>query len=206
METSWRHTINQYISFSTIAWWVLIIAVVILAILAMIFAGLSISESQVYKPNRNLVRADAIFKGDVLVDNDIKSSRVITKTMNVQTLRFQQMLIINKPGWIELGPDQSRVRVDIEEDNNNNDLIPPVVDILLPPVITVPGTVLQIFKSEKGAKTTVNFHVAEKNCLSDFGGKAVSKLNPVYTLLPNQPDAVMLINDEINTWYVLSHS
>src|SRR5687768_16278483 len=57
---------------SLLGWWVLIGLIVVVAVIAIIFAALAFGESGVNQPNRNIVRNDIIAKGDLAVNGDTR--------------------------------------------------------------------------------------------------------------------------------------
>jgi hypothetical protein len=192
-------------SAAQMAWWVLIGLIVIVAVIAIVFAVLAFGESQVVKPYRNIVRHDIVAKGDLVVDGDAKIDAVDAESLRVHkrselnvlrvsSLRLHDVVVISDSGttMIQLTPQNSAYRVDSPAGS--------IIDLVLPLTSECQGQLFQICKSQIGAAATVNVLVNPGDYLCDNSGCLPGSKNPLLTLLPNQADQLWISNDFVNSW------
>lgn len=189
------------LSASQIAWWGLTIAIVIVAIIAIVFAVLAFGESQVSKPYRNIVRHDIIAKGDLVVDGDSKindldaEGLVVHKSSILKRTRItnfglnEVVSLTNNQGGVAIPLDiyHSVVRIDS----------PLPFRLQLPPVASVPGQVFQIMKSQLAASAVVEIDVADGDFIC---GSGVCTPNGSISLASGIADQIWISNDFINSW------
>jgi hypothetical protein len=188
---------------SRIGWWVLVGLIVVVALIAIVFAGLAFGESQVSQPNRNIVRQDIIAKGDLAVQgdtqlNEVKSNSITTQSVTTNSWRYTDVVVITTTEPFELKPDRSVYRIDTPGANT--------IDVLLPPVKEAPGCPFHVLKSIAGSQNNVRFHLAAGDVYADAAGQIPAKLNPCISLLPAQPDHIRFSNDFQNVWFGSAHT
>ena len=191
---------------SEVLWWALIGLICIVAVVAIIFAGLAFGESQVYKPYRNLVRHDLVLMGDAMINGDTKVEEMDAEVMRVHkggtisrlrvsSLRLNDVVIISETGpaaTIHLTPANSAYRIDSPPGTQ--------IDLFLPPAAEASGQLFQITKSQTGAEAIVKLHIATGDFLCTNIGCQPASLDPTISLLSNQADQLWITNDSLSSW------
>jgi hypothetical protein len=195
---AWRESIALF------GWWLFIAAIVIVAVIAIVFAVLAFGESSVNRPASNIVRHDIIAKGDFVVDGEARMDSVDAESLHVHkgtslnrlkvaSLKMQDVVAITQtgPATIQLTCQNSSYRVDSPTG---------VFNLVLPAIADAPGQLVQIMKSQTGMAATVNVLVSPGDFLCNDSGCIPASSDPILTLLPNQADQVWLSNDFTNSW------
>lgn len=189
-----------------IATWTILVIFSVAALLALIFSCLAYAECSGNQPRAKLIRRDLVLRGDLIVDGETQLDGNVVMddklTVNGSTklsklfLDSYQLLnpqIVVATGPVALYSDKSYVRVDTNTGS---------VNLQLPLVSQVPGMVYFVSKSQLGQFSTVNLNVSGADL---FCSTTCTLINPVYTLIANQPDQVMITNDSLNTWFASAH-
>jgi hypothetical protein len=189
-------------------WWALIFILIIISLIALIFAILAWYDSQSCQPHNDLTRQDikatcdlcvngnTTLGGAVHIDNGMAvcgASRF--RSVCLESLCYGQTQLITLAGNFQLSGKFSSYRVDTLGTNN--------ITLLLPLVSQVPGHVFNIFVSQQASDNTVILDIADGD---QFCSNTCTATNPVFTMpqTAGNADAVILFNDSVSSWFVFA--
>lgn len=201
-----HHTRQEY-STSGLAWWIFIVAIVLLVLLALIFSILAWINAKPNQSHTNINRRNGHFSGDVIIDSElqVEGSAVFDDSVCVKGPTYLNTLATKNLTWISaqsitstgytLSANYSAYRVDLPGSNT--------VNITIPAASSLPLVNIIIMVSQTGQNNTVNLllgSLADSFCSE---GNPCTSSNPVYSMPINagEPDMIELTNDGISTWF-----
>jgi hypothetical protein len=188
-----------------IVWYCVVCAFVSVAVVAIVFAILAWNDSQSRRPHRPLVRSDIQARGDFFADGDVRTKsdlRVdgdaqIRGKARIASIALDQVQTVTTAEPVLL----SRCRTAYRIDTTGTQTIP----ILLPAIADAPLQLFFVSVSRQGSENTVQ--ITADSAAGDVL-QAGTGISNTYTLpyAPGQPDAVLLMNDGLSTWFLFAHT
>lgn len=186
-------------------WWALIFVLIILSLVALVFATMAWADARDCQPHRDLTRQDVKARCDLCVDGDATFGGAVhldeglvvcgparVRQVCVESVTLGQVQRILAAGTFQLSAKYTSYRVDTPGAN--------AITLLLPAVSQAPGHVFYLAVSAAGAGNTVSLDIADGDSLC--AGNCTTT-NPAYTFprVPGNPDAVALTNDSVSVWF-----
>lgn len=184
---------------SSVVWIATIVILVILTIVAIVFAVLGWDESQPNRPYQNISRNNVVANGNTDIFGNLNvSGTTALNQVSIESMNDSGLQLITVTGPINLSVYYSNYRIDTSGSNT--------INLNLPTVMSSPGKRYLIMTSIFGADNTIKINVQPGDLGATQSG--ATGTNPVYIMpaVPGNPDAVMIVNDHYNCWHFIAHT